>query len=99
MDPNNPVRPVDNAQLTRVQQWVQSALVVTVAFLLAGGWVVIAGSMIEKTGGQVVLLGNSVAFGVAGVAAGLVIHKRSWLSPWLLLGTVPAIAGAVWIFG
>lgn len=99
MDPANPVRPVNNASLTHVQQWVQSVLVVTVAYLLAAGWVVIAGTIVEKDAGQWVLLGNSFAFGAAGVAAALVIHKHKPVSGWLVLGAIPAVLGAVWIFG
>jgi hypothetical protein len=100
MDPAAlPARPstYDDASVRRVQRWVMSALVVTVAMLLAGGWVLIAGTIVEKTAGQWVLLGNSAAFGVAGIAAALVIHQRRWLSPLLVLGFVPAVAGAVWV--
>lgn len=100
MDPNAlPQRPTtyDDASVRRVQRWVMSALVVVVAFLLAFGWVLIAGTMVHKVAGQWVLLANSAAFGVAGVVAARVIHLRSWLSPWLLLGFVPALVGAAWV--
>ncbi len=102
MDPNAlPQRQAtyDDASVRRVQRWVMSALVVVVAFLLAGGWVLIAGWIVSKPAGQWVLLGNAAAFGVAGVAGALVIHQRRWLSPLLLLGFVPLVVGAVWIFG
>jgi hypothetical protein len=33
------------------------------------------------------------------VAVGLAIHKRSPLSPWLLVGVLPGIVGSVLIFG
>lgn len=100
LDPDAlPSRPTtyDDASVRRVQRWVMSALVVTVAMLLAAGWVVIAGTIVAKPAGQWVLLGNSAAFGVAGMAAALVIHQRRWLSPLLVLGFVPAVVGAVWI--
>jgi hypothetical protein len=100
MDPNAlPQRPTtyDDASTRRVQRWVMSALIVVVAFLLAFGWVLIAGTMIDKTAGKWVLLANSAAFGVAGVVAARVIHLRQWLSPWLVLGFVPAVAGGVWV--
>lgn len=100
MDPNAlPVRRTayDDAAVRRVQRWVMTALVVVVAMLLAAGWIVIAGTMIDKTAGQWVMLASAAAFGVAGVAAGLVIHLRSWLSPWLLLGVIPAVASAPWV--
>lgn len=101
MDPNAlPQRPTtyDDASVRRVQRWVMSALVVVVAFLLAFGWVLIAGTMVHGTGGKWVLLANSAAFGVAGVVAARIIHLRSWLSPWLLLGFVPAAVGAFGVF-
>ena len=85
--------------MRRVQRWVMTALIVTVAMLLAVGWIAIAGTMVHKTPGKWVLLGNAAAFGVAGVAAARVIHEKSWLSPWLLLGFIPSIAGAAWVLG
>ena len=33
------------------------------------------------------------AFAVIAIAAGLAIHGRSVLSPWLLLGAAPALVG------
>ena len=102
MDPNAlPVRQssYDDASVRRVQRWVMTALIVTVAMLLAVGWIAIAGTMVHKTPGKWVLLGNAAAFGVAGVAAARVIHEKSWLSPWLLLGFIPSIAGAAWVLG
>lgn len=100
MDPQAlPQRPTtyDDASVRRVQRWVMAALVVTVAMLLAAGWVLIAATIAEKPAGQWVLLGNAAAFGVAGMAGALVIHQRRWLSPWLLFGFVPSVVGAVWI--
>jgi hypothetical protein len=94
MDPNAPVRAASNQSVTGVQRWVMTSLVMTVSFLLAGGWVVIAAEIVTKQSGQIILLVNSAAFGVAGVAAGLVIHQKSPLSPWLLLGFIPAVIGA-----
>ncbi|MDO7867375.1 hypothetical protein [Nocardioides jiangxiensis] len=102
MDPNAlPVRPAsyDDASVRRVQRWVMTALVVTVAMLLAVGWIAIAGTMVHKTPGKWVLLANAAAFGVAGIAGGRVIHQKSWISPWLLLGFVPSVVGAAWVLG
>ena len=31
--------------------------------------------------------------GVLGVAAGFLIHEKSALTPWLLLGLIPAVVG------
>jgi hypothetical protein len=37
------------------------------------------------------------AVGVLGVAAGLLIHQKNPLSPWLLVGLVPAVVGLYFI--
>ena len=94
MDPNAPVRTASDQSVTGVQRWVMTALVMTVAFLLAGGWVMIAVEIVTKQAGQVILLLNSAAFGIAGVVAARIIHQKSPLSPWLLVGFIPAIVGA-----
>jgi hypothetical protein len=94
MDPNAPVRTASNQSVTGVQRWVMTALAMTVAFLLAGGWVMIAAEIVTKQSGQIILLVNSAAFGVAGVIAARVIHQKSPLSLWLLLGFIPAVVGA-----
>ena len=39
------------------------------------------------------------AFGVAAVVAGLAIHRRPPLSPWLLLGLLPTVVGLWLTFG
>jgi len=100
MDPNNPQRMRNDHQLTKVQRTVMSALAVTTIFHLAAG-LVIAAYFIDDVGngGKIGLLLIAAAFGVLAVAAGFVIHKKSALTPWLLLGLIPAVAGAFWVLG
>jgi len=94
MDPANPVRPVNDAQLSRVQRWVVSVLAVTTIIHLSVGLVVAAyflapGDRVSQIG----LCAIAAAFGVISVAVGLVIHRQRVLSPWLLLGLLPGIVG------
>jgi hypothetical protein len=77
-----------------VQRWVMSALAVTTIGHFAAGLVVAAvfmdGSEQVARVGLVVIAG---AVGVLGVAAGFLIHQRSALTPWLVLGLLPLVAG------
>ena len=41
----------------------------------------------------------SGALGVIAVAAGIAIHQKRILSPWLLLGVIPSAVAAVLMFG
>lgn len=97
MDPANPVRPVNNQAITNVQRWVMTALLMTVALILAVSWVVIAGTIVEKQPGKIALLVNSAAFGVLGILASRVIHQKSLVTGWVVVGCLPAVAGASWV--
>lgn len=105
IDPDAPRPPRDLAaerqSLTRVQQWVLSALAVTTILHMSGGLVLAAMFLPEErgVGAQIGLNIVAAAFGVMAVAVGLAIHKRSPLSPWLLVGVLPGIVGSVLIFG
>jgi hypothetical protein len=102
LDPDAPRRPQDlvaaNRSLTRVQQWVMSALAVTTILHLSAGLVVAARFLPEErgVGAQVGLDVIAAAFGVLAVAAGLAIHRRPLLSPWLVLGLLPGVIG-LWL--
>jgi hypothetical protein len=105
MDPDAP-RPrrdlaAERHSLTRVQQWVLSVLAVTTILHLSAGLVLAAVFLPEDrgAGAQVGLNVIAGAFGAMGMAVGLAIHRRSPLSPWLLLGVVPGIVGAWLTFG
>ncbi len=101
LDPANPSpRPRNDEGLTRVQQWVMSVLVVTTISHLVVG-LILAGVFIDESRpeariGLIVIAG---IFGMGAVAAGLAIHKKHPVSPWLLLGTVPSLVGAVLVLG
>lgn len=99
MDPDAPRRPEPSGgmSLTGVQQWVMSALAVTTVLHFVVG-LVIAAAYVDGTraGAEQGLLAIAAVMGLLGVAAGLVIHRRSPLSPWLLLGLLPAAVGA-WV--
>ena len=100
MDPSNPQRMRNDVALTKVQRTVMSALAVTTILHLSAGLVIAAYTMDGlENGGKIGLLVIAAAFGVLAVAAGFVIHKRSALTPWLLLGLIPAVAGAFWVLG
>jgi hypothetical protein len=96
MDPNNPVRPVNDRALTNVQRWVVSVLAVTTILHLSVGLVVAAYFLGDGLlGAKLGLCAIGAAFGVISAVVGRVIHRKPVLSPWLALGLIPGIAGAV----
>ncbi|MDT9592063.1 hypothetical protein RDV89_03240 [Nocardioides zeae] len=86
------------ARLTRVQQWVMSALLVTTALHLAAGLVVAAAAIDGHLDARVGLMVIAGLVGLLGMGIGLAIHQRSPLHPLLLLGLLPALAGIPWVF-
>jgi hypothetical protein len=101
IDPANPrprprgeERARDEASLNRVKQWVMSVLVVTTMFHLAVGLSLAAIFTVEdRVDAQVGLNVIAGVILVAGIAAARVIHHKNPLSPWLVLGVVPAAVG------
>ncbi len=100
IDPTAPRPRVNAAEqeqaLTRVQRWVVSVLAVTTILHLAVG-IAIASFHIDadREGDRIGLNVIAMLFGVVAVGAGLAIHGRRPLSPWLLLGTLPGLVGLV----
>lgn len=90
----------DLARLERVQRSVMSVLVVTTVAHLSVG-LVIAAVVIDDSqrGPQVGLCLLGGAFGITAVAAALAIHRRSFASPWLVLGLLPTVVGLVLVLG
>ena len=103
MDPSKP-RPVtsaeDLARLAQVQRWVLSVLTVTTIGHLSVGLVLAALTITKDSpGAQVGLCVLASITGVVGVAAGIAIHKKSPLRPWLLIGLIPGLVGLALAFG
>jgi hypothetical protein len=98
MTPGQPRPPVSSGMsLTSVQRWVMSTLAATTLLHMAAG-VVVAAKFIDPTSSQVGLLVISGGFGLFGMVAALLIHGKSPFHPLLLVGLLPPIVGAWWIF-
>jgi hypothetical protein len=96
MDPDNPVRPVNDHSLTRVQRWVLSVLAVTTILHLSAGLVI--GAFFLDESKEVSRYGLCVIGGLFGVVAAAVarlIHQKPVASWWLALGLLPGIIGIV----
>jgi hypothetical protein len=85
--------------LSRVQMWVMSVLVVTTLGHLAAG-VALAAVFTDapRLDARIGLNVIAAVIGCLAVAAGLMIHKRSPLSWWLLVGLLPGVIGAWFTF-
>ena len=79
-------------EVERVQRWVMSALLVTVAFIFAEGMALLSATSLQS-GARPGLLVMSLVVGVAGLVGVRVIHSKTLLTPWLLLGALPALLG------
>jgi len=98
MDPANPQRPsVASPEITRVQQWVLSVLVVTTILHLSVG-LAVAGVFADGSprGAAVGLNVLASVCGVGAVVAARLIHRRPPLSWWLLVGPMPGVVG-LWL--
>ena len=97
INPDNPQRMRNDHQLTKVQRKVMSALAVTTIVHLCAGLVIAALFIDEEdTVARVGLCVIAGAFGVMAVGIARAIHRRPPLSPWLVLGVLPAVVG-VWL--
>ena len=104
LDMNAPRRVVadpekDARDLARVQRWEMSVLAVTTILHLVVGIVIAAVMLDGPTSSRVGLAVISGIFGAGAVAAGLAIHGKRVLSPWLLLGVIPTAIGLWLILG
>lgn len=98
MVPGQPPRQRSDAMsLGRVQRWVMSTLACSTILHLAAG-LVIAALYVDTLDAQIGLLAIAGAFGAIAVAVGLMIHQRSPLSPWVVLGLAPTLVGALLVF-
>ena len=83
--------------LTSVQRWVMSTLIVSTGLHMAAG-LVFAARYVDETSSTVGLLVISGALGLLTMAAGLLVHRSRLVNPWMLVGLLPPLAGAWWIF-
>lgn len=101
LDLNAP-RPATNLEaedrsLTNVQRWVASSIAVTTLLHMALAAIYAAMTVADdRLDAQVGLSAIAGAFGVMAVGAGLAIHGRRVLSPWLALGIIPMLVG-LWL--
>jgi hypothetical protein len=77
-------------QVERVQRWVMSALLLTVSTLFATGMAVLSGT-VDRAGARPGLLVISGLVGLMAMAGMRAINLKSLLTPWLLLGLLPAV--------
>lgn len=79
----------------QVQQWIVSLLVVAVSCFplgaLAAAVTMLGG---ERHDAAIVLVVIMGALGTAAVSAGRLVHRLSPVSPWTLLGVLPAVVTA-----
>ena len=98
MTPGQPRPPQRSTSLTTVQRWVMSSLsAVTILHLSAG--LVVAAYFAKPLDSRIGLLVVAGVFGMLAFVAALLIHRRSPVSPWLLVGLLPALVGAYLMFG
>jgi hypothetical protein len=77
-------------QVERVQRWVMSALLLTVSTLFATGMAILSGT-VDRAGARPGLLVISGVVGLMAMAGVRAINLKSLLTPWLLLGLLPAV--------
>lgn len=80
----------------KVQQWIVSLLVLAVScFPLGALTAAVATLADERHDAALVLVGVMAALGTAAVSAGRLVHRLSPVSPWTLLGLLPAAGAAL----
>jgi len=84
-------------EVERVQKWVMSALLLVTSFIFAGGLTFLAGTA-DRPGAKPGLLVIAAFVGVIALAGVRVIHRKPILTPWLLVGVLPAAVGWWWLY-
>ena len=79
-------------QIERVQRWVMSSLALTTALIFAGGLTVLAGT-VDRAGAKPGLLVIAALVGLMAMVGVRALNEVRWLSPWLLVGLLPAAVG------
>ena len=76
-----------------------AVLVVSIVFHLAGGLVVAACfTDPARPSSQIGLLVIAGVMGCLAMGAAFAIHRRSPLTPWLVLGLLPSLVGVYFVF-
>lgn len=84
-------------EIEKVQQWVGSLIVLVVGLAPTVALAITGPLMVDDPGRRSAAIGlicMSAVVGMATIAGMLLIHRRSPLSPWLVLGVVPAAVAA-----
>jgi hypothetical protein len=76
-------------EVERVQRWVMSALLLTVCTIFATGMAILSGT-VARAGARPGLLSISGVVGLMAMAGMRAINLKRILTPWLLLGLLPA---------
>jgi hypothetical protein len=79
-------------EVERVQRWVMSALLVTVCFILASGLALLSATSVQANA-RPALLSMSLVVGLVGIVGVRLVNAKSLVTPWLLLGVLPAVLG------
>jgi heme/copper-type cytochrome/quinol oxidase subunit 3 len=77
-------------QVERVQRWVMSTLLLTVCAVFATGMAILSGT-VDRSGAQPGLLIISGVVGLMAMAGMRAINLKRILTPWLILGLLPAV--------
>jgi FtsH-binding integral membrane protein len=87
--------------ITRVQRWVASALTLTVAYVWIAGMVLGALYTVDQSrhDAQVLIMVMAAVVGIAAIVGVRLINDLPWLTPWLVVGVLPAAVGlwALWV--
>jgi len=84
-------------EVERVQKWVMSALLLVTAFIFAGGLCFLAGS-VDRPGAKPGLLSIAAAVGLVAITGVRLINEKRIVTPWLLVGVLPAAVGFYWLY-
>ena len=104
LDPNDLQRSHQRSQssqesLSNVQRWVMSVLAITTILHLSAGLAIAAVFMDDaKVDARIGLNVIAAIIGVLAVAAFRLIHQKTLLTPWLLIGVVPGLVGLFFTF-
>jgi hypothetical protein len=81
--------------ITRVQRWVMSSLLIVVLFAHSFGMVLGAVYGVDDShpDAKIGLLTLAVLMNVGAVVGVRLINERSWLTPWLVTALIPSAIG------